>query len=55
MRRKLILALAAVGALCGAAGARVVSAQDAVDGQPYNCFGGYGGGCGDSWIKNCYC
>jgi hypothetical protein len=57
MRRKLVLALAVIATL-GSASFSYVKAQDEVDGagdKPYNCFGGYGGGCGDSWIKNCYC
>lgn len=55
MRRKLVLALAVLATL-GSATFTYVSAQDdtAID-KPFNCFGGYGGGCGDSWIKNCYC
>lgn len=56
MRRKLVLALAALATI-GSASFTYVRAQTEVDGgdKPFNCFGGYGGGCGDSWIKNCYC
>jgi hypothetical protein len=54
MRKKLALALLAVAVAAGTVVPRV-RAQTEVDQPHYNCFGGYGGGCGDSWIKNCYC
>lgn len=54
MRKKLALAVLTLAVVAGSVVPRLRAQGDEI--QPhYNCFGGYGGGCGDSWIKNCYC
>jgi hypothetical protein len=54
MRKKLALAVLAVAVAMGSVVPRL-RAQDEELVRHYNCFGGYDGTCGVTWIKNCYC
>ena len=53
MRKKIVLAALALAVAVGSVVPRLRAQTEIADG--FNCFGGYGGGCGVTWIKNCYC